>query len=204
MARPRTDIEPRILAAARQLFLAHGVEGTSLRQIARAADTSIGMIYYYFTAKDDLFLAVIEEAYSAMLVDMAATLEGDGSFEDRLGRLLARVGEMSDLELSTVKLVITEMLGSSERRARLLERFKRGHLPLVLTFITEGAAAGGLRSDLPPPLLMISTFALGVVPQLLRRTIGDQLPFALPAGAELAALLHGVLMSGLSGDAQPV
>lgn len=201
MARPRTDIEPRIIAAARELFLAHGVEGTSLRQIARSADTSVGMIYYYFTTKDDLFLAVVEEDYGLILADMKEALAdgAPGSFEERLGRLLRRVGQLSDHELQTIKLVIAEMLGSSDRRGRLLERFQRGHLPLILTFMTEGAAAGGLRSDLPAPLLMVSTFALGVLPQLLRRTLGAQLPFELPEGEELADLLHGVLMTGLAG-----
>ena len=61
MARPRSDIQKRIVLAARTRFLADGVDGASLRHIARAARTSIGMVYYYFPTKDDLFLAVVEE-----------------------------------------------------------------------------------------------------------------------------------------------
>ena len=61
MARPRSDIEPRIVHAARRRFLKEGVDGASLRTIARDAKTSIGMVYYYFPTKDDLFFAVVEE-----------------------------------------------------------------------------------------------------------------------------------------------
>ena len=46
MARPRGDIAPRILHAARKRFLVEGVDGASLRAIARDARTNKGMIYY--------------------------------------------------------------------------------------------------------------------------------------------------------------
>ena len=59
MARPKSDIEPRIIHAARRRFLEDGVDGASLRKIAREAGTNIGMIYYYFPTKDDLFLAYV-------------------------------------------------------------------------------------------------------------------------------------------------
>jgi AcrR family transcriptional regulator len=38
--------------------LGDGVDGASLREIAREAGTNIGMVVYYFATKDDLFLAV--------------------------------------------------------------------------------------------------------------------------------------------------
>src|SRR4029077_6434218 len=57
MARPRSDIQPRIVRAARERFLAEGVDGASLRTIASDAGTNVGMVFYYFPTKDDLFLA---------------------------------------------------------------------------------------------------------------------------------------------------
>jgi len=58
--------------AAPSRFLLEGVDGASLRSIARDAGTSIGMVYYYFKTKDELFLAVIETAYRGLLVDFSA------------------------------------------------------------------------------------------------------------------------------------
>jgi len=75
MARPRSDIAPRVVIAARERFLKDGVDGASLRAIAHDARTSIGMIYYYFPTKDDLFLAVVEQVYEKVLADMASALE---------------------------------------------------------------------------------------------------------------------------------
>jgi AcrR family transcriptional regulator len=44
MARPRSDIRPRLLASARARFLREGVDGASLRSIAKDAATNIGMV----------------------------------------------------------------------------------------------------------------------------------------------------------------
>jgi AcrR family transcriptional regulator len=45
MARPASDIAPRIVHAARERFLFEGVDGASLRNIAKDAGTNIGMVY---------------------------------------------------------------------------------------------------------------------------------------------------------------
>ena len=74
MARPRSDIRPRIVDSARARFLSLGVDGASLREIARDAGTNIGMVAYYFPTKDDLFLAVVEEVYASEVADLSIGL----------------------------------------------------------------------------------------------------------------------------------
>ena len=44
----------RIERAALELFVAQGVAGTSIRQIASAAGVSLGAMYNYFTSKEEL------------------------------------------------------------------------------------------------------------------------------------------------------
>lgn len=198
MPRPRTDIRPRILAAARARFLADGVDGASLRAIARAAGSNLGMLYYYFPSKDDLFFAVVEEVYGRLLADLTAAV-GRGGFQERIGRLYARVGAMSDHELEVVKLVMSEVIGGSPRLARLIERFQRGHLPLVMGALADGMREGAVRRDLPPGLLLVLTFAIGALPQIIRRSAGDLPPFrALPEPPELARMLVDVLVRAVS------
>src|SRR3954467_5674250 len=99
MARPKSDIEPRILAAARARFLSDGVDGASLRQIAADAGTSIGMVYYYFPNKDDLFLAVVEEVYEGVLALFEKALSHPSSVSERLGRLYEAVCKLDDQQL---------------------------------------------------------------------------------------------------------
>jgi hypothetical protein len=66
-------------------------------------------------------------------------------------------------------------------------RVQRGHLALFVAALAEGVQSGELDGTIPPQLLLITTFALGAVPQLVRRAGGDRAPFAgLPAPDKLA------------------
>lgn len=47
----------RIIAAALECIVANGVAGTSMRQVAEAAEVSLGSISYYFTDKEALLSA---------------------------------------------------------------------------------------------------------------------------------------------------
>lgn len=198
MARPKSDIEPRILRAARARFLADGVDTTSLRHIARDAGTTIGMIYYYFPTKDDLFFAVIEEVYEKLLADLEQALAPAGTTRDRLRRLYRRIACVSDDEVDIVRLVAREAMVSSPRLDRIVDRVRRGHVPLTLRTLLDGVRAGDLRSDVHPIVLMMATFALAGPPQVMRRVLGDRLPVpGAPAGEELADALVDVLFDGV-------
>jgi AcrR family transcriptional regulator len=58
---PKRDRREDILKASLHLFAEKGFHGTSMRDIARAADITEGLIYHYFASKRDLFRAIIEE-----------------------------------------------------------------------------------------------------------------------------------------------
>jgi AcrR family transcriptional regulator len=52
-----------ILAAAGEEFAAYGLGGARVDRIAERAGVNKRLIYYYFGNKEDLFLAVLEDAY---------------------------------------------------------------------------------------------------------------------------------------------
>jgi AcrR family transcriptional regulator len=199
MARPRTDIGPRILVAARKHFRQSGVEGATLRAIARDAGTSIGMIYYYYPTKDDLFFAVVEETYRKILADLERLLVPDASVKERLSRLFERIAAVSDEEVEILRLVAQEGLASSPRFPRLVERFLRGHVPLVLRMLMTGIGQHELDGRRHLIVLLLATFGLGGPPQLIRRALGERLPVpGAPSGQALAAELVDVLLYGIA------
>ena len=199
MARPRSDISARIVASATARFLAEGVDGASLRAIAREAKTSLGMVYYYYPTKDDLFLAVVERVYAELLGELEVALAPDAPFDQRVRRLYARLGAMTPRELDVVRLVVREALVSSSRLAGVVERVSRGHLPLMLRTVADAVAKGEVRSDVPPLVASMSTFLLGLVPQLVFRIV-PQLPEGLlpPEGAARVDAFAEVLLRGVA------
>jgi AcrR family transcriptional regulator len=189
MARPRSDIKARIVEAARSRFLKAGVDGASLREIARDAKTNIGMIVYYFPNKDELFLAVVEETYAPFLAGLASALAGEDPVRERLKRAFARMGKCSERELEVVRLVVREALLSSRRFRRIVSRFMRGHIPLLLQTLADGIARGELDAAIPSPMLLIAPLGLGGLPQLLRHAAKEIPPLAaLPPPDHLAEL----------------
>ena len=170
MARPQGDIRPRVIQAARASFLASGVDGASLREIARDAGTSIGMIAYYFPRKDDLFLAVIDDVYDGLVRDLEDMLRSDGSARDRLRRAFIRLGYASNPELEVLRLIIRESLGSSRRLRQVVARARSGHVPLVMDTLKDGVRQGEFDRKIPTPLLFLVAFGVGALPQVLRRS----------------------------------
>jgi AcrR family transcriptional regulator len=199
MARPKSDIDVRIVHAARKRFLHDGVDGASLREIARAARTSIGMIYYYFPTKDDLFLAVVEEVYGRLLPDLERALAAGVPTSRRLERMFERMAAMTDDEFVVLRLALREMMVSSRRRERLIRRLFAGHVPLLLRALAEGIAEGEI-TERPPIVMAMASFALAVFPQILRRLAAEQLPgdIVLPEPDELAQALGDLLLHGIA------
>src|SRR5436190_13404172 len=63
LERERADVRQRILAAARDLFVAEGYRNVSIRKVAEKIEYSPAAIYSYFPAKDDIFFALAEEGF---------------------------------------------------------------------------------------------------------------------------------------------
>ena len=81
--RPRGETEQgaaareRLYKTATKLIAAHGYEATTLRDIAKKAEVSVGLLYRYFPSKE----ALVNELYRAGKEEFRARLERDFPFE---------------------------------------------------------------------------------------------------------------------------
>lgn len=64
-AREREELRQKILDTARELFIAHGYEGVTLRKIAHAIEYAPGTIYSYFKDKDELLRVLCSADFEA-------------------------------------------------------------------------------------------------------------------------------------------
>jgi AcrR family transcriptional regulator len=140
--------EAQILRAARRLLGRHGFQGTTMQQIATAARTSIGNLYFYFASKDALLRALLERA-------MTAEWRAADAIAARLPagppRLAVMVMRNADWLLERDRDVTRILLESATTRrvadwvaeqngSRLL-RYLQAHLPERLGTDPVGAAA---------------------------------------------------------------
>ncbi|MGS0896151.1 TetR/AcrR family transcriptional regulator [Burkholderia stagnalis] len=77
-----------LMAAAEALFLARGVEATTISEIVEQAQVAKGTFYHYFDSKSDM-LAALAQRYTASFLDrLQAAVDACGA-DDWLGRLRA-------------------------------------------------------------------------------------------------------------------
>lgn len=82
IARQQAMAESRrahVLDAARAVFLEHGLEGASMREIARQAGYTPGAIYSYFDSKEAIYGALLGESLDRLHAAVAAAQPEDGS-----------------------------------------------------------------------------------------------------------------------------
>jgi len=85
--RPKSagDTRAHILSAALDVFSRQGLDGTTFRQIARAADVDPALLVHYFGSKEELFF----ESIRARVVDQVLTVLGDARPSARIGDRVA-------------------------------------------------------------------------------------------------------------------
>lgn len=74
----------KLLSCAAELFSLYGYKGTSVRQIAEAAEVAIPMVYYYFDDKEDLYCELMYCVTEGIHVDLRHVLQNKSQFRDRL------------------------------------------------------------------------------------------------------------------------
>src|SRR5215467_8355513 len=137
----------RLLSAAADGFARTGFERASVDAISLAAGYSKGTIYNYFPSKEELFLAVVEEA----LAQAAAThpVPPHASAWERLAAVLGGFCGWASQRDSLARVLVRECLMGTPG---LYPRAIGAEWPLTAELeavIAEGMQDGELRSDVP-------------------------------------------------------
>jgi len=75
-----SEVKERIQKEAQILFIKNGFKGTSVRDIAKASDTSVAMVNYYFKSKYNLFEIIFEDALDVLTKRIFETINSDLPF----------------------------------------------------------------------------------------------------------------------------
>jgi AcrR family transcriptional regulator len=90
----RADNRERLISAGYQVLSEKGYEATTVKEVARVAEVSPGLFHYYFASKDELLIAVLNEAgtrYGRMMQDLHATVPADRFLEAAITAARERV-----------------------------------------------------------------------------------------------------------------
>jgi AcrR family transcriptional regulator len=163
---PRTNDPQRTMAniveVATKEFADKGLTGARIDEIAALTHTSKRMIYYYFTSKEGLYVAVLEEAYRRI-----RSIESELNLEDLEPEAALRklVGFTFDYQLANpefIRLVMTENIHYGEflAQSKTIQQLNVPVINAVKSVYDRGVKAGVFRRGLDAVELHMSISAL--------------------------------------------
>jgi TetR/AcrR family transcriptional regulator len=118
----RTEIEQRILNAAKPLFAKQGYRGTSLDAIAAAAGLSKQNLLYYFPRKERLYRELLNSVLDVWLAHMEALSQRQDDPADALRDYISRKLRFSFEHPDDSRLYANELIAGAPHFADEIER----------------------------------------------------------------------------------
>ena len=150
--RKKQALRHRILETARDLFLANGVEATTVDQIAAAADVAPATFFNHFHSKERLLDEMIREVFDRLQQLVEQWLRPPGPTHERIARFADRAATEIAAARGLAHDVLLELVRSSGGQIALIPYLPRVHEAFV-EILREGQAAGDVRVDLDATFL---------------------------------------------------
>jgi len=185
------DTRAAILEAARELFAAGGLSGTSVRAVAAKAGVDPALVHHYFGTKDELFVAALQLPFDFREVLGPVVAGGPDGAAERLLPVFLSIWD--DPELQTPLLALARSLTDPSSK----ELMRDGFLKVVIGPI--GAAIGIDEPERRMPL--VASQMMGLI--FMRYLLEVEPVASMPAG-ELVAIYAPTIQRYLTGPLPPV
>ncbi len=145
-----TDVRRRILDEAARLFLVGGYHAMSMREIAEAVGVSKPALYYHFTDKETLFVALLNDSVAQAGAVVEAARQAGPGCRAQVRALLAGIMALSPDQRAFIRAAGQEMVHVSPETRRDFENtYYRLFIGEIEALLREGMARGELRGVNP-------------------------------------------------------
>lgn len=163
-----------ILDAAIIVFAREGFHGCRVSDIAKQANVAYGLVYHYFSSKDEVLDTLFTERWSLLLEAIGEADAREAPVREKLREVASFIIESYRNDPDLMKVIIVEV-------TRAANTFGRAHLKEIrqaydgIAAIVEGAQRDEtFRDDISAEFA--SLFFYGAIEQLLTSWIFDELP----------------------------
>lgn len=163
------DTPNRILEVARELFATRGYKGTTVRDIAIAAEANLAAVGYHFGSKQGLYEDVLRAQVAPLGRRLAQVCRAKSPPLDRIEAIVHAVFEHIRMRPQMPALIARELASGREINPALAGTF-REILPVLTGVITEGQKGGSIREG-DPVLLALSVMSQPIYFNLARPVI---------------------------------
>ena len=170
--RPAARQARRILDAAVRVFARRGYHGARVGDIATEAGVAHGLLYHYFSSKDEVLETVFRENFGELLERFRAVEAADETAAEKLAgiaKILLRTWR-NDPDLVTV--MVRDVARSAQLQYQVVEVGEA--FAIVQRVVEQGQAEGDFRPDLDARLA--SWIVYGGLEEVLTGWVLGQLP----------------------------
>ena len=134
-----SETQEQILDAAMQCIVRDGLEGATMRSVAREADVSLGLLSYHFDDKRSLIVAAFQLVTDRLFAASLDTLEGIGEQDDRVRAYIrnAFTPEFLTPDYLAIRLALWAISRSDELIAQAESKHERRYTNTLASLIRE-------------------------------------------------------------------
>jgi AcrR family transcriptional regulator len=196
MAAPAAvDKRRMILDAAVRVFARQGFHTCRVADIADEARVAYGLVYHYFSSKEQILDTLFLERWDVMLQAISAADAEQREPREKLRAIAAFIIDSYRYDPELMKVIIVEV-------TRAANTFGRTHLAKIqeayaqIAAIVERAqAAGVFRKEIEPPFAALAFY--GLIEQVLTGWIFDPEPISEPQFERAKNLIVDTICRGL-------
>jgi len=160
-----------ILDAAVRVFAHKGFHTSRVGDIANEAGVAHGLLYHYFSSKDEVLETIFRENWSVLVERIRAVEESGEPAREQLRHVAAILLRTWRHQPDVVRVVVREIARSPEIQGRISELVKP--IDSIRRIIEQGQAGGELRAELNPRLAAVMFY--GAVDEILTAWVLGQM-----------------------------
>ena len=163
-----------LLGAAVRVFARSGFHGARVGDVAAEAGVAHGLVYHYFSSKDELLETIFRETWSALLAAMQEVEESSDPAREQLRKVGAIVLRTWTRDPDLVRVLVNEVTRGPQLHREIAEI--RQAFEAIERIVRAGQARGELRAGLDPRLAAVVFY--GALEEILTGWVLDELPGA--------------------------
>jgi AcrR family transcriptional regulator len=199
-SRAAEDRRRQILDAAVRVFARHGFHACRVSDIADDAGVAYGLVYHYFSSKDEVLDTLFLERWNVLLDVIRSVDAGDGPAREKLRTIASFIVDSYAHDPDLMKVIIVEVTRAANSFGRTHLAKIREAYTLIAEIVAKAQADGDFRDDITPEFAAMAYY--GAIEQVLTGWIFAVLPGGDEEFERAKAQIVETICDGLAAPAR--
>ncbi|MBT3302300.1 MAG: TetR/AcrR family transcriptional regulator [Bacteroidetes bacterium] len=173
-----TETELKILNAAKKVFVAKGMSGARMQEIADEAGINKSLLHYYFRTKEKLFEAVFKSSLGEFFPKIIGGMLSDDSLEEKIKLFVKEYSQVLKDNPYLPTFILSEVNRNPETILQYFKQnigmLKNSGMPAFQLKTTELAKSGEIN-DINPLDLILNMIGMILFPVLAKPILKEVL-----------------------------